>query len=798
MDSSTMVDGNQTERFFRTIYGANLPKVNWIGSPNRKSDGKIIPKPLGWLPPTTQVIDRILQTGENPGREMFFFVAPMRRKNEQDNWVKAEDALPCPVVWVDIDRELTDDQQARLERLDATTVASGGPGKIHAYVPLTEPQPRHIVEALNKGLIRAFDGDHKQSAATLLRVPGSWHRKGEPRRCQVVRLSSGRWDAVELAAELGVSLTSERPTMRARKSVPTESKPIPTSDPRRKRVDRWLRMSNQRHEYGDSRYLIMYQLIIGCIEAKVTDLAELLWILEQSETARDKVTEEGGTIREHLTKILGKPAIAEKIQAVEGRGERVIPTPSDETGSLAAVLRLPREAPSVAVKEERRGEVRWALRFADRYRGEIMHTPGRGWFEWTDFGWRSLESQHGPMNRVIELTQEALWEVPTLTDSDARDELSADVRRAEKASAIRGILTLASTLPGIARQDSELDDRPDLFAVRNGVIDLLTDEFRPAHPDDLITRIAGCDYDPDAACPRYDRYMGRWQPDAEMRAYIHRIGGSALQGRPTEQTLPVFYGSGANGKGSTVNNAWLPVFGHYGMVIGVEVLLASQSSGVYLPQKASLAGRRFVVTSEPGSGAKFATGTLKLLTGGDPIQACAKYKAPMQVKPTWQVVMLTNRRPTPPASDGAVWRRLRAVPWDAAIPEGEWNTRLPEELGAELPGILNRLLEGWRDYRDHGYDIQVPRIVRESTSKWREEVDTHGQFIADQCTVGSQLKCLSSELYTEWKDWCQKYGEEAGSNKAFTQELMDRGYTVKRSSKGNQIVGLMPNDIEEM
>jgi putative DNA primase/helicase len=450
------------------------------------------------------------------------------------------------------------------------------------------------------------------------------------------------------------------------------------------------------------------------------------------------------------------------------------------------ILAAYKDAP--AFQDVHRGQLRWADRFAAKHEGEYIHTAGRGWLAWRGSHWAQVDDAV-PARAVLAIARAAFAEMPKM-DSAARKDLFDDIRQAEHHNGVRGILGLAAVLPGISRDDGDLDNRPDLIAFRNHTYELLTDVVRDADPADLVTKCMGCDYDPGATCPTYDAGMEVWQPDPEMRAYIHRIGGSALQGRATEQTLPVFYGKGANGKGTTLNDSWLPAFGDYGKVMDVSVLLSRGGDSAVLQQKAELAGARLVVTSEPDAGLKFSPGTLKLLTGGNPIQGKVVYRKPITVYPSWQLVMECNTRPAPPADVDAVWRRLRQVGWDVVVPEDQRDATLPQKLADELPGIANRLLAGWRDYRDHG-GIRVPAEVKTATAGWRAEVDTIGQFLDDECYRGITHSARSRAVYARWMKWCRDNGEDAGSNKAFSERLGKKdGLVKKRTAEGVRWLGI--------
>ncbi|MDR2184040.1 MAG: hypothetical protein LBO80_00005 [Treponema sp.] len=52
-----------------------------------------------------------------------------------------------------------------------------------------------------------------------------------------------------------------------------------------------------------------------------------------------------------------------------------------------------------------------------------------------------------------------------------------------------------------------LDTNPWLLNVRNGTLDVTTGEFRAHRQEDMITKIARVDYDPQAECPAWKQFI---------------------------------------------------------------------------------------------------------------------------------------------------------------------------------------------------------------------------------------------------------------------------------------------------
>jgi putative DNA primase/helicase len=427
-----------------------------------------------------------------------------------------------------------------------------------------------------------------------------------------------------------------------------------------------------------------------------------------------------------------------------------------------------------------RGHKRMAHRFALHFTGRFIHTPGRGWLEFNGAYWQEC-GEARPWNAVHSVCREALKQLGDIDDKEERDKLFADVRFCDSERGTRGVLAFARYWPGIGKRDDELDARPELLACQNGTIDLHTGEFRAADPSDLLTLAAGAVYDPEATCPTYDALMKTYQPDAEIRDYLHRLAGAALEGRQNLQNLITWYGAtGGNGKGTTMR-AWQHVFGTYAKVLPVEALIARKGQDQYRDEKARLKGARLILATEPGEGARFDTGTVKALTGGDRVSARAVYKAAVEFEPTWLIIMSTNNRVATP-DDGGMARRLKEIRWGYTVPRDAMRDDLDAILQGEASGVLNRILTGWFAFWDKG--IRHPKSVEEATAEYLAEVDPIAGFLAECVKEQQGHDVASSVLYARYKVWCDEDGVFAKSQRVFSESLQRRGFTKSRITAG--------------
>ena len=100
---------------------------------------------------------------------------------------------------------------------------------------------------------------------------------------------------------------------------------------------------------------------------------------------------------------------------------------------------------------------------------------------------------------------------------------------------LRAMLTVASSEPEVAIAAEQLDADPWLLSCGNGTVDLGTGEFRPHEPANLISLGTDVAYDPDAGCPRWERFLDEvFDGDHELVRFIRRaIGPVAVTGTLT-------------------------------------------------------------------------------------------------------------------------------------------------------------------------------------------------------------------------------------------------------------------------
>ena len=450
-----------------------------------------------------------------------------------------------------------------------------------------------------------------------------------------------------------------------------------------------------------------------------------------------------------------------------------------------------------------------AERFRERYRDKLKWCDALGWLAWDGKRWSRNGADDIVKIAEHDTVRAIQREADAVRDSGIRDkdpggrdyvfdvvkdepvmfsDKLAKWGRASEALNKLGALSKRGA-PYLAIPIDRLDADRMKINVNNGTLSVnkLAKEgepaisFQPHDPDDLITKLIPVDYDQAAICPVYDKFLAEIQPKADIRRFLHQWGGVSMTGDISEQIMAYFYGKGGNGK-SVLVEAWSYVAGDYGETVPIETFLdqgKSRNAGQATPDLAILPGVRMLRTSEPEKNSKLAEAMVKLVTGGEPIQARHLNRDFFKFYPQFKLTMSGNYRPTIAGTDEGIWRRLRLVPFSVSIPKEKRDIHLPDKLRAEASGILNRLLDGLRDWCDGG--LAEPEDVTKATAEYRDASDPLGRFLAMCVEPAEGQRVQSSVLHQVYEAWCKSSGETAWKNRGLSLAMDDRGYKRKQS-----------------
>jgi len=415
-----------------------------------------------------------------------------------------------------------------------------------------------------------------------------------------------------------------------------------------------------------------------------------------------------------------------------------------------------------------------AERFVDDHKRYIRYCYA--WGRWLIFdGHRWATDDDGEVERKMKRTVRGIYAEAEMEADDAkRKQINDHARRSEAKARQADALFLARSELSI--RPEEMDRDPYLLNAANGTVDLRTGILRDHDRLDYITKIAPVHYHVSTPAPVFDAFLEKILPPLELRQFVQAVIGYAAIGVNTEEILPIFHGSGANGK-STLVNAAMEALGDYAQQAAPDLLMAKH--GAHPTELADLFGARFVAAVETDEGRRLNEGLVKQLTGRDKIKARRMREDFWQFDPTHTPILATNHRPEVRGTDHAIWRRLKLVPFDVQIPAPEQDKKLAEKLREELPGVLAWIVRGALIYQRIG--LPEAKQVSAATSGYRAEMDTLAGFFEDRCVIHPNASAGATPLYNAYKDWCDEGGETRLTQTRFGRQLRERGFGSKKA-----------------
>jgi putative DNA primase/helicase len=416
----------------------------------------------------------------------------------------------------------------------------------------------------------------------------------------------------------------------------------------------------------------------------------------------------------------------------------------------------------------------WAAQFADMVRHEARFVKDLGnwrWFDgqrWVvDDGNVMTLGKSGEVSRA--LTAQANHQ---LTPDHEYEELLRAAQKTQRRQCRENIIALAKAEPGIAVASSQFDGDPMLLNCQNGTIDLRTGSLQPHNPDDMITKILSISYDLSAVSPRWEQFLSETLQDEETISFAQRFVGYCLTGDDSEHVMVFCHGPGANGKTVLVETIQ-SLLGDYAVTAPTSLLMTKHNEQ-HPCDRMPLRGARMAAFSEVPSGQRFDEATVKSLTGGDTITARGMRENFSTFKPTHKIWICGNHKPIVRGQDEGIWRRLRLIPFERVIPEGQRDHKLKEKLRGELPGILAWAVRGCLDWQQQD-GLGVSAKVKEATAGYRAESDRLAPFLAERCTLAPGNRVAKAILWAAYESWCDREGERPLDQKEFAEQLRLRG-----------------------
>jgi P4 family phage/plasmid primase-like protien len=419
-----------------------------------------------------------------------------------------------------------------------------------------------------------------------------------------------------------------------------------------------------------------------------------------------------------------------------------------------------------------------AERFAEQHGTDVRFC--HAWHKWLSWdGRRWALDNSGEVMRRAKLTARSIYrDASNEPDTEQRKLLVKFATQSERRERLAAMIDLAQSEQPIPVPVDCLDSAAWLLNVENGTIDLMTGRLREHCREDFLTKLCPVEYpvvsgsDPHLWLSFLDRIFAG---NNKLIGFLQRLVGMALVGEVLENILPIFYGSGANGKSVFLETICGMLGSDYAMTASTSLLMVDRM-GRHPTERTDLHGRRFVAAIETGDGGRLSEETVKQLTSRESIRARRMREDFWEFKPSHSVFLATNHRPEVRGTDYGIWRRLRLVPFSVVIPEGERDADLANKLKSEWPLILRWAVAGCLDWQRN--KLQAPAEVKAATDDYRADSDVLGEFIEERCIAEPGCEAMAESL--------QKYRTTFGNKDAGSlQDVAEKVIQVSGTAQAN-------------
>lgn len=303
----------------------------------------------------------------------------------------------------------------------------------------------------------------------------------------------------------------------------------------------------------------------------------------------------------------------------------------------------------------------------------------------------------------------------------------------------------------------------------NGLLDWRTGELHQHAPEIPSTVQLAIDYDPDADCPAFDKFLLEVLPADMIDVAWELVGYLMYSGNPLHKAV-MLTGHGRNGKG-TFLRVLLALLGRRNVTnVSLHDLMNTRFT------TASLFGKLANIAGDIDATYLENTATFKGITGGDAISAEHKGRDRFDFTPWAVPVFSANKVPASADTTVGYLSRWLVLPFPNDF-TGREDRRLDGKLGtaAELRGIAARAIAALPALLERG-DFADTESGRAAKDEFARRVDQVRTWLADCTDVADEHPWVArTELYESYKRWAARDGHKPVKASEFYDRIEGAG-----------------------
>lgn len=354
-------------------------------------------------------------------------------------------------------------------------------------------------------------------------------------------------------------------------------------------------------------------------------------------------------------------------------------------------------------------------------------------------------------------------------------------------------LTSINEVKGIIKDETgyisrdEFDKEPHILNLKNKTFNFRTGKAIDHDPRYLSRVKIPIFYDPNAVCPRFDKFLetSLENDEVKIRMVLETMALCLLKDNSLVQKAFMNTGKGSNGK-SILFGILLAMLGKNN--VSAKTIHDFESNHF---ASSSLEGKLANICADVGNKGINATEQLKKIIAGDPIDCERKFMDGYTFFPYSTLIFSANDIPEVSDESDGFARRFELIEWEKSFygSERDNTVKTIQKDPSELSGIFNKLIPIAKELLE-SHSLKHESTVEDAKQKWLKKSDSTSRFIKDKCALGEEYYSPVSVLLGNYTTYAKSLGMTPLNDRRFNAKLEKQGLTriVKRVDGNNMKV----------
>jgi len=304
--------------------------------------------------------------------------------------------------------------------------------------------------------------------------------------------------------------------------------------------------------------------------------------------------------------------------------------------------------------------------------------------------------------------------------------------------------------------DPNFFDRNEGFVnMQNGVYQIDNGEILPHDKKYGFKNKVNYSYDEKATCPKFEKFLAEiFLGDQTSIDFIQEYMGYIVSGDSCwVHKAAIFYGEGRNGK-STLNEVIEGMVGSDN-TSHISMKKISKPESYY-----SVADKLVNLADENGNDSLADSETFKSAVSGGDVEVKKLYSQPYTVKNKAKFIFNCNSLPYSRDKSAGLYRRLIILSFEAEFDDenGTVDKHINKKLLAELPGIFNFAMEGYRRLKKNE-SFTEPKTAKENMAIFTDAQNDVEDWFSDHIVIGEGGNLRSRDAYQSYTRYCDDLGK---------------------------------------